>query len=106
MSKIGIINCYNESKECTSFGCFKAFNERVAAFENHDKDSEIICFVHCNGCSQDSIDQVLDRANRMKAKGVDTIHLATCIKLKCSFYNQFIDSLNKEFNIIGYTHDI
>jgi len=34
MSKIGT-NCYNESKECTSCGCFKAFNERVAAFENY-----------------------------------------------------------------------
>ncbi|HAR85805.1 MAG TPA: hypothetical protein DCR69_08735 [Clostridium sp.] len=35
MSKIGIINCYNESKECTSFGCFRAFNERVATFKNY-----------------------------------------------------------------------
>ena len=106
MSKIGIINCFNESKECTSFGCFKAFSDRNASFVDYDKDSEITCFVHCNGCSEASVSQVLDKANAMKGRGVDTIHLATCIKLNCPFYNQFIDSLSRKSNIVGYTHDI
>lgn len=105
MNKIGIINCYNESKMCSSFGCFKAFNDRTASFEKYDKISEIICFTHCNGCSEEAIQQVLYRANQMKKRGVDTIHLSTCIKINCRFYEQFIEALSKEFNIVRYTHD-
>lgn len=106
MSKIGIINCYNESKECSSFGCFKAFNDRAASFKNYDESSEIISFVHCNGCSETSVNQVLDRAKSMKKRGVDSIHLATCIKLNCPFYNKFIDELSKKLDVKGYTHDV
>lgn len=106
MSKIGIINCYNESRECSSFGCFKAFNSRKASFENYDSSSEIICFAHCNGCSEASVNQVLERAGRMKRRGVDTIHLATCIKLNCHLYHKFIEALSKEFHIVGYSHDV
>lgn len=105
MSKVGIINCYNESKICSSFGCFNAFNKKEGSFKNYNKDYEIICFTHCNGCSDDSIDKVLYKASRMKNRGVDTIHLGTCIKLKCKFYNEFMKELSKEFNVIGYTHD-
>jgi predicted metal-binding protein len=106
MNKIGIINCYNESRECSSFGCFKAFNDREASFKNYDCNSEIICFAHCNGCSENSVNQVLDRARIMKKKGVDTIHLSTCIKLKCSLYNKIIESLGNEIDIVGYSHDV
>jgi predicted metal-binding protein len=106
MSKIGIINCYNESKICSSFGCFKAFNDRGSAFEDYDKDTEVICFVHCNGCSDDSIKQVMDRANSMKKRGVTTIHLATCIKIKCPWSAEFIKALSGNFDIISYTHEV
>lgn len=107
ISKIGIINCYNGSRKCLSFGCFKAFNSREASFKNYDYNSEIICFAHCNGCSEDSVNQVLGRSRRMKKRGVDTIRLATCIKVNCPLYNKFIDSIGEgiEIDIVGYSHD-
>ncbi|GLC31703.1 CGGC domain-containing protein [Clostridium omnivorum] len=106
MSKIGIINCYNESRTCSSYGCFKAFNNREGSFKNYDSNSEVMCFVHCNGCSEDSVQQVLEKSRIMKNKGVDTIHLSTCIKLKCPLYNKFIEALGKEIDIVGYSHDV
>ncbi|MDD7794321.1 CGGC domain-containing protein [Clostridium sp. 'White wine YQ'] len=105
MNNIGIITCFNESKICSSYGCFKAFNDRNASFKDYDLNSEIICFIHCNGCSENSLEQMLHRANQMKNRGVDTIHISTCIKINCKMYNDFIKLLSKEFNIIGYTHD-
>lgn len=104
MKKIGIINCFEVSKRCSGSGCFKAFNNKTASFEDCDKEAEILSFVHCNGCSVNSVEQVMARAKRMKEIGVTTIHLSSCIRSKCPWYEEFIDELSNDFEVIGYTH--
>lgn len=104
MKKIGIINCFEVSKRCSGSGCFKAFNNKAASFENYDNESQLLSFVHCNGCSENSIDQVISRAERMKEIGVDTIHLSSCIRSNCPWYDEFLSTLSKNFEVVGYTH--
>ena len=102
--KIGIINCFEVSKRCSGSGCFKAFNNKGDSFEKHGSEAELISFVHCNGCSENSVEQVASRAERMKELGVNTIHLSSCIRSKCPYYEEFIEALSKDFEVIGYTH--
>lgn len=105
MKKIGIINCYEVSKRCSGSGCFKAFNNNTGSFEDYnDEDKELISFVHCNGCGEQSIEEVLLRAKKMKKNGVDCIHLSSCIRSKCPWYDDFIRELSKDFKVVGYTH--
>jgi hypothetical protein len=42
----------------------------------------------------------------MKKAGVDTIHISSCIKLKCPNYNEFISILSKDFKMVPFTHAI
>lgn len=102
--KVGIINCFEVSKRCSGSGCFKAFNNKGASFENYDTDSQLVSFVHCNGCSEDSVNQVVTRAQKMKEAGVNTIHLSSCVRSRCSYYKEFIEALSKDFEVVGYTH--
>lgn len=106
MKNIGIINCYNASQNCTSSGCFKAFYNSNGAFEKYnDMEAQILSFVHCNGCSDNSVQQVLDRAERMVKRGVDVIHLSSCVKSKCPRYEEYLKVLNeKGYTVEGYTH--
>lgn len=105
MKRIGVINCYNVSERCSTTGCFKAFYKKTGAFERYeDQRAQIISFVHCNGCSDNSVEQVLKRAERMHDKGVDTIHLSTCVKSKCPWYKDFIERLSEKYEVVGYTH--
>lgn len=105
MKKIGIINCYNQTKKCPGTGCFDAFNKKEASFKNYDSQYVITGFVHCNGCSKDSAKLVLERAKSMKDAGIEVIHLSTCMQKLCPRYDEHIEILSKEFDIVGYTHD-
>ncbi len=104
MKKIGIINCYDVSTRCSSSGCFKAFNERKGSFKDYEENTQLISYVHCNGCSEKSVQQVLLRAQAMKNVGVSVIHLATCIKKRCPKYEEFMKALKQEYEVVGYSH--
>lgn len=105
MRKIGIINCYDVSKKCSSSGCFKALHDRTGSFERYaGEEVQIISFVHCNGCGDGAVGRVLDRAERMREVGVDVIHLSTCVKSRCAQYEAFLDALSGDFEIVGYSH--
>ncbi|MBB6215534.1 putative metal-binding protein [Anaerosolibacter carboniphilus] len=104
MEKIGIINCFEVSQRCSGGGCTRAFHHRTGAFEAYDQEDEMISFVHCNGCGEESVQQVLNRAKEMKEAGVTAIHLSTCVRAKCPWYDQFMSELSKDFNVEGYSH--
>lgn len=105
MKKIGIINCYNISKRCCSIGCFKAFHNREGSFEKYkNMDAEIYSYTHCNGCGDDSVKNVLQKAKMMNKLGVDVIHLSTCIKTKCPHYQEFLTELSKHYTVEEFTH--
>ncbi len=107
MRKIGIINCYKMSKHCSGIGCFRSLQARTDAFEHYDLEGFVLLgFGHCNECCRTTPADIQVRAENLKKAGVTTIHLSSCIKLKCPNYNNFIEILNKDFTIVGYTHAI
>ncbi|MBU3110807.1 CGGC domain-containing protein [Clostridium lacusfryxellense] len=42
----------------------------------------------------------------LKKQGVCSVHLSTCIRASCPYYNEFIKELSKNFEVIGYTHGV
>jgi len=96
--KIAIIVREETMQKCTGRGCFRAFNQRIDAFERYKgMEVELVSFMH-NGGDLDH------KINRLREAEVDTIHLSTCMRASSDDYGQLAETLSKEFNIVGYTH--
>lgn len=105
MKKIGIYVCGNISKKCTANGCMRAFNENKDSFSIYDEsDYKLAAFNNCTGCDEAPMESLLTKIEKFKKANVDTIHLSSCIRSKCGHYQEFVDVLSKDFDIIGYTH--
>lgn len=104
MKRIGIINCYEVSKRCSSSGCLKALHARTGSFERYDEEIQLLSFAHCNGCGEDAVARVVARAARMREVGVDVIHLSTCIQGRCNQYDAFLEALSSLCEVVGHTH--
>lgn len=104
MKKLGIINCFEVSKRCSSSGCLRALGDRTASFERYaGVEVQLLSFVHCNGCGETAVEHVAARGARMGDVGVDVIHLSTCMS-KCDKYDEFLRVLSAKFEVVGYTH--
>ncbi|MDR1769087.1 MAG: CGGC domain-containing protein [Hungatella sp.] len=105
LEKIGIYVCGNISKKCTANGCMRAFNENKDSFSIYDEsDYKLAAFNNCTGCDEAPMESLLIKIEKFKKADVDTIHLSSCIRSKCGHYQEFVDALSKDFDIIGYTH--
>lgn len=105
MKKLGIVNCYEVSKRCSSSGCLNALSERTGSFERYEgEETRLVSFVHCNGCGERAVEQVVARAERMREVGVEVIHLSTCIKSRCVQYEAFLKALSGKFEVVAFTH--
>lgn len=105
MKRIGIYVCGDVSKRCTANGCMRAFNDNIDSFENYDKSSyKLVSFNNCNGCDEEAMVSLLLKIEKFKKANVDTIHLSSCIRSRCNHYQEFVDELSKNFDVIGYTH--
>ncbi len=104
MKKIAIYVCGEVSERCTGNGCLKSFNNGVESFSSYDKNAELVCFNSCNGCAKDPIGSLdLKMEKFLKAK-VDVVHLSTCIRGRCEYYEEMAKKLSSQFNVVGYTH--
>jgi predicted metal-binding protein len=105
MKKVGIINCYKKSKECSGSGCFNSINNKIDSFERYSEEGfQLVGFGHCNECCKTSIKDISHRAESLKMAGADTIHISSCIKGMCPNYNKFIEILSKDYDVVEYTH--
>jgi predicted metal-binding protein len=105
VKNIGIINCHDVSRRCSSSGCLKALHDRTGAFARYtDEELRIVSFVHCNGCGDGAVERVVARARRMREVGVDVIHLSTCVQSRCPEYGAFLAALGGESEVVGATH--
>ncbi|TJX13097.1 CGGC domain-containing protein [Tissierella creatinini] len=105
MKRIGIYVCGNVSKKCTANGCMKAFNENADSFKIYDEsDYKLVSFNSCNGCDEAPLESLLIKIEKFKKANVDVIHMSSCIRSKCDYYQEFVDELAKDFDVIGYTH--
>jgi len=105
LKRIGIYVCGNVSKKCTANGCMRAFNDNADSFSSYaESDYKLVSFNNCNGCDESPVEGLLTKIEKFKKANVDTIHLSSCIRSKCDYYQEFVDVLSKNFDVIGYTH--
>jgi len=95
--KIAILVNEDTANRCTGSGCLRAFFSKVDAFEGCPNDAELIGFTHVGG-------ELDKKINRLIEKGVDTIHLSSCIRSKYASYESLANRLSEHFNVVGYTH--
>ena len=104
MKKIAVLRCFEVSNRCSGSGCTKAFRSKTASFNEYDDNLEMVMSIPCSGCSKDSLKEVLISSSELQKQGVETIHLSTCIRSKCPYYDEFFQELSKKFQVVGYSH--
>ncbi|BEP28453.1 CGGC domain-containing protein [Helicovermis profundi] len=105
MKNIAIYVCGEVSKKCTANGCLRAFNNKSESFERYGGEKiQLVSFNNCPGCDELPIENLTKKIEKFKKAKVDVVHLSTCIRGRCEYYEDFAKLLSKEFEVIGYTH--
>lgn len=96
--KIAILVRAETSEKCIGKGCLRSFFAKSESFARyHDQDVELIGFVNNGGDLEHKI-------KKMKAAGVEVVHLSTCMRGRDPRYAEIATRLAGEFTIVGYTH--
>ncbi|MFC1921271.1 CGGC domain-containing protein [Chloroflexota bacterium] len=98
--KIGIIRCQEHSNDCAGFSCFPAMREKSGEFEKYkDKEIELVGFDTCGGCGRNKADKIISKAQRLKEKGAEVIHLGNCMVGACPSKDMYKEALEKEVGL-------
>ena len=97
--KIAIVVLEDTMKRCTGGGCMNAFFNRIDSFARYagQENVELVAYTHNGGDIEKKIDTLIK-------KGVDVVHLSSCIRGKDQNYEKFAEHLSKYFTVVGYTH--
>jgi predicted metal-binding protein len=96
--KIAILVRAETSDKCIGKGCLRSFFARSESFARYrDRDVELIGFVHNGGDLEHKI-------KKMKAAGVEVVHLSTCMRGRDPRYTEIAARLAGDFTVVGYTH--
>ena len=95
--KIAIIVRNETLHNCTGRGCLNAFFQKLDAFAGYDESTQLLSFTHESGDLEKKI-------ATLKANGVDTVHLSSCLRGKSDRYEELAERLARDFDVIGYTH--
>ncbi len=103
--KIGIIRCNERSNACSGYNCFPAVQNKTGKFEEYD-EIELVGFEDCGGCGRGKADKIVARANRLKEKGAEVIHLGNCLIGPCPSKELYEKALVEEIGlpIVKGTH--
>lgn len=103
---IAIISCNKMTYECCGSGCFKSFNKKTNSFEIYKNTDITLCsFFHCNGCGSNLETALEYKLTQLKKMEVEQIHMAKCIEVECSRYDEIKNFLiTNGFKIIDGTH--
>lgn len=105
MKNIAIYVCGEVSRKCTANGCLRTFNSSEDSFERYKEDgSKLVAFNTCNGCDKDPVGSLDVKIEKLKKADVEVMHISTCIRGRCSHYEEFAKEFAKHFEVIGYTH--
>ncbi len=96
--KIGIIRCHEHSNNCAGYHCFPAIQDREGEFKDYDI-IELVGFDSCGGCGRNKADKILSRAQRLKERGAEVIHLGNCLVGACPFKDLYGEALRAEVGI-------
>ena len=97
--KIAIMVREETMMRCTGSGCMNAFFKKidsVARYADRD-DVELVAFTHNGG-------DIEKKIAALQKKGVDVVHLSSCIRGKDTNYEQLVKRLSESFSVVGYTH--
>lgn len=97
--KLAIIVREETMLRCTGGGCLNAFFQRIDSFACYKDrgDVELVAFTHNGGDIEKKIAALLK-------KGVEVVHLSSCIRGKDSNYELLGKRLSEHFTVVGYTH--
>lgn len=104
MTKIAIIRCDEKAKICPGTTCFKVIREKTAAFEQYGDEIEIIGLDTCGGCGLGKTDKIVAKVENLKQRGAEVIHVSSCVKKMCPYYELFVEEVGKHSKVEGYTH--
>jgi predicted metal-binding protein len=104
MTKIAIIRCDEKAKICPGTTCFQVIREKKAAFEKYGDEVEIVGFDTCGGCGLGKPDKIIQKAQALKERGAEIIHVSTCVKSKCPYYASYVEAVGKVSKVDGNTH--
>ena len=98
MTKIGIIRCEEHSNSCAGFSCFPALRDKTGAFAVYES-VELVGFDTCGGCGRGKSDKIVARAQRLKEKGAEAIHITSCILSACPSKDLYMKDLREKITI-------
>ena len=96
--KIGIIRCNAHSENCAGFHCFPAINKKTGQFQQYDA-IELVGFDTCGGCGQGKSAKIVSKAQRLKDKGAEVIHIGNCIIGMCPTAELYLKDIKEKVNI-------
>ena len=74
--KIAVLVNEDTMQRCSCGGCLKAFMNKADSFERYaDEDIELVGFTHSGG-------DLAKKIESFKKKGVTTVHLSTCTRVR------------------------
>ncbi|MBP1909386.1 CGGC domain-containing protein [Methanolobus bombayensis] len=105
-TKIAVIRCDIVSEACPGVGCFMAFNKRSMYFSDYNENSEMVAFFTCGGCSGRRVYRLL---KSLKKRGVDVVHLSSCMQMenypKCPHIDEIRNTVkNAGIELVEGTH--
>lgn len=96
--KIAILVREATTEKCTGKGCLKSFFAKTESFKRyHGMDVELIGFFHSGG-------DLNYKLSKMKEAGVEVIHVSTCMRGRFEGYEELVQKIARDFDVIGYTH--
>ncbi|MBP9537773.1 MAG: CGGC domain-containing protein [Negativicutes bacterium] len=96
--KIAIIVNEETMMRCSGGGCLKAFFTKSDSFQRYvDNELELVAFTHNGG-------DITKKIATLQSKGVDVVHLSSCLRAKYENYEAFAQQLAENFAVVGYTH--
>lgn len=103
--KIGIIRCDDQSHRCAGYNCFPALRDKTGTFKDYDS-IELVGFDSCGGCGRGKPDRIVGKAQRLKERGAEVIHLGDCIIGSCPHQAVYLEAINKELElpVVASTH--
>jgi len=99
MTKIGIIRCELQAPNCAGFNDFPAIKNKMGEFSKYD-EIELVGFDTCGGCERGKPEKIVSRAQRLKTKGAQVIHLGTCaVGGRCPFEEAFAQAIHEKVGV-------
>jgi predicted metal-binding protein len=96
--KISIIRCNVQSESCAGFHCLPAFSKKTGPFQQYDT-IELVGFDTCGGCGQGKSAKIVSKAQRLKDKGAEVIHIGNCIIKSCPYMELYVKDIKENVNI-------